>query len=259
MSKILLLFVVLFSLSISTSAQSQFESEPSWVENFDGNGFPDASVWAVSQYQNRQAAADYVNSIDNVKVKGGKLRLTVREAEAGYGRKYTAGRIVSKRNFTCGKIEFRAKFPVAKGVWNAVWLEDVDKNGDKCRGEIDIMEHIGCWGKTKYQFNPHLWGYFSGKGNNHKQYQHFINIDVSKYHVYTFEWYDDHFIVLVDGLKMCQINKDDLEVWPFDHQFRLVIALTYGGGFAGSCGLDDGQLPLVTAVDWIKYYELKKK
>lgn len=45
---------------------------------------------------------------------------------------YTSGRIISKRTFSCGKLEFRAKCPVSKGKWNAIWLRDA--SNEKCRG-----------------------------------------------------------------------------------------------------------------------------
>ena len=140
---------------------------------------------------------------------------------------YTSGRIISKRTFSCGKLEFRAKCPVSKGIWNAIWLRDASK--EKCRGEIDVVEQIGCWGKEKYQLNFHLWGEFGGKTNNHQQNRRYVKIDVSDYHVYTLEWYKDRFVALVDGKKLCSFSKREINEWPFNREYHLIIALAYGG------------------------------
>lgn len=244
---------VLYPISSFAQSDSAFEKEPTWEEHFNGKGYPRTSNWTLSQTYTKEHLAHYVENPHNVYVKRGKLHLVLRKDAAG---SYTSGRIISKRTFSCGKLEFRAQCPINNGVWSAIWLRDASK--EKCRGEIDVVEQIGCWGKSKYQLNFHLWGSFGAKANNHQQNQRFANIDVSKYHVYTLEWYEDRFIAFVDGREVCRFSKDEIEEWPFDHDYQLIIALAYGGSWAGSCGLDDASLPLTLRVDWIKYYELKK-
>jgi len=51
-----------------------------------------------------------------------------------------------------GRIEARAKLPVGKGLWPAIWLlgEDINKVGWPSCGEIDIMEYLGHDTKTVY-------------------------------------------------------------------------------------------------------------
>lgn len=256
MNKIIL-FTVSLAFSLFSRAQSGFESFPSWFDNFAGKGFPDTEKWNVSDYFSTQHFAYYCRNTKNVNLKNGKLNLTIRK-DSIKQYTYTSGRIVSKRTFQCGKIEFRVKCPVVKGVWNAIWL--ISKSNDRriCFGELDILESIGCWGKMKYQINPHLWGTFGGKANNHKAYAHFVHIDISKWHIYTLEWYEDRMVMSVDKKMIYQVNKNSLEEWPFNQPYNLVFALAYGGSWAGACGLSDDKLPQTMKVDWVKYYPLKK-
>lgn len=256
MNKTFTLLLLFYSFNYIGYAKSSFETLPSWVETFKGKGFPNPEKWTVSDFFSTQHFAYYNNSLKNVRLNKGKLNLTIRkDSIKQYA--YSSGRIVSKRTFQYGKIVFRAKCPVTKGVWNAIWLWN--KVGKGYFGELDIMEQIGCWGKLKYQINTHLWGTFSGKSNNHKEYPYYVNLDISKWHIYTLEWYEDRMILFVDHKKVHQVNKSDLDVWPFNQHYNLVIALAYGGNWAGACGLEDDKLPQTLQVDWIKYYPLKNK
>ena len=58
---------------------------------------------------------------------------------------YTSTRMITqgKVSIKYGRIEARAKLPVGKGLWPAIWLlgEDINKVGWPSCGEIDIMEH----------------------------------------------------------------------------------------------------------------------
>lgn len=117
--------------------------------------------------------------------------------------------------------------------------------------EIDVVEQIGCWGKEKYQLNFHLWGEFGDKTNNHQQNRRYVKIDVSDYHVYTLEWYKDRFVALVDGKELCSFSKREINEWPFNREYHLIIALAYGGGnWAGACGIDDNALPQTLQVEY---------
>lgn len=256
MKKTIYLFIgiiTFFSNHLKAQHNSSFETTPSWVENFQGECWPDSNKWNISNFFSDQHLAYYLKSKQNVSLKRGKLCLTIRK-DSIKKYNYTSGRIVSKCTFLFGKIEFRVKCPTTKGVWNAIWLKDNQATG--CFGEFDILEHIGCWSKRKIQINPHLWGTFDGKEKNHKQYPYSVNIDISKYHIYTLEWYRDCLLVLVDGKKVYQLIRSDIEEWPFAKPYSLVIALAYGGNWAGACGLADNKLPQTMKIDWIKYYHL---
>ena len=88
-----------------------------------------------------------------------------------------------------------------------------------------------------------------GKTNSHQQNRRYVSINVSEYHIYTLEWYKDYLVALVDGNEICHFYKNDVEEWPFNHDYHLIIALAYGGDWAGSCGTDDASLPQTLQVD----------
>lgn len=254
---LLILWTLSFILyPVKSSAQPSadtFEEKPSWEEHFNGKGYPSESNWTVSETYTKQHLAHYVKNPHNVYVKRGKLHLVLRKDSTDTN-SYTSGRIISKRTFSCGKLEFRAKCPTTEGVWDVIWLKPV--KGKNVNGEIDLMEYIGCWKGQKYQVNFHLWGNFAGKAQNHIQKPRYAHIDISQFHVYTLEWYKERMIAKVDGNVVYDLKKGDLEEWPFDMPYQLIIALGYGPNWGG-CGLDDNSLPQKLQVDWIRYYELK--
>src|SRR5204863_8388941 len=90
---------------------------------------------------------DYrANRLENARVENGRLIVEAR-AEASNGRDYTSARLLSRENWTYGRIEARAKLPSGRGTWPAIWMlpgENTYGNlGWPDNGEIDIMEHVG--------------------------------------------------------------------------------------------------------------------
>lgn len=108
-----------------------FEEKPSWEEHFNGKGYSSERDWTASETYTKEHLVYYVKPPHNVYVKRGKLYLVLRKNFTGTN-SYTSGRVISKRTFSCGKLEFRAKCLVCKGVWNAIWLRDASK--ERCRG-----------------------------------------------------------------------------------------------------------------------------
>ena len=112
----------------------------------------------------------------------------------------------------------------------------------------------------KMNVNVHLWGTFGGKKNNHKRYPRSVAVNISNYHIYTLEMLRGKLVFKVDGKVVYEVKKGDIEYWPFDEtSYRLMIALSYGGTWAGSCGLADNSLPQSIKVDYVKYYRLKEE
>ena len=70
-----------------------------------------------------------------------KIHLIARKQRMG-GRDYTSGFLATLNyfHFTYGYVEVRAKFPVGRGFWPAVWLLQADKSWPP---EIDIIENLG--------------------------------------------------------------------------------------------------------------------
>lgn len=58
-------------------------------------------------------------------------------------------------------------------------------------------------------------------------------------------------IAKVDGNVVYDLKKEDLDEWPFDMPYQLIIVLGNGSNWDG-CGLDDSSLPQKLQVDWIR-------
>lgn len=72
-------------------------------------------------------------------------------------------------------------------------------------GEIDIMEYIDCWSSKEYQINVHV---TDKKWESYKKMNpQLVKADVSKFHIYTLEWYKDKLVFLLDGNLCYQFDK----------------------------------------------------
>lgn len=197
----------------------------------------------------------YTSRPDNAYIAGGMLHL--RAAKEDYnGFHYTSVRMLTRGRFAklYGRFEFKAKLPIGKGMWPAIWMmpEDEAYGGWPSSGEIDILEsrgdqprralgtlHFGAvgghdWIEDDFFFPP-------GQG-------------VDQFHVYDIEWepgiiryfIDDHPYAIkrtwwssshhdVGG----RGNRPDdslLNPWPapFDKPFYIILNIAVGGVFPGS-------------------------
>ena len=58
-------------------------------------------------------------------------------------------------------------------------------------GEIDIMEYIECFEKSKYCNTTHIVEIEPGKGEKRHRHSTMVNADMKKYHICTLEWKPD--------------------------------------------------------------------
>lgn len=210
----------------------------------------------VSTDRNQDAEAVYVNKQRNVRVTNGKLMLSVYATNEGKY-KYEGGRVTTLPNmgFKYGKLEIRAKGTAAAGAWMALWMKPTAGTKSRVKGEIDLMEYFGLWGRKKVQANFHLWGEFSGKANNHIDRSRQSETDIARWHIYTLEWYKDSILCKVDGKETYKLRKKDFPEWPFDMSYMLLLANTYGFKSSKS---DDRQLPTRLQIDYVRYYKLRE-
>lgn len=262
------LSVILFSAmficnALTVNAQiygnQAFETEPTWSDEFNYKGFPDNKIWVITQARQKEQDAVYVKNKKNCYVKGGNLNLTLRKVAKG-DTLYESGRIYanSAHHIKYGKLQLRAKCSTVKGAWEALWLRSVGNAANGVRGEIDCMEYIGDWGKDKFQINFHLRGNFSGKNKNHKQYPKFPDIDISKWHIYTVEWYPNRIMVYIDNILFYDLKKGDIPEWPFENPYMLIMAFGYKPNWSKTKETDDNALPQTLKVDYVRYYKYKE-
>ncbi|MCQ2209474.1 MAG: glycoside hydrolase family 16 protein [Paludibacteraceae bacterium] len=234
-------------------SRSSFEKSVSWEEEFDEDGMPNESIWNIENKLCKTELQDYQKAYKNSYCKDGVLHITCTKEESR-GRNCVSARMNTqgKKGFLYGKIEVRAKVPVGKGIFPAIWmLPDV---GTKPYGEIDLMEYIDCWNAESIQTNVHV---VFEHGKRQYQYQKKVPLKVDVWHIYSLEWYKDRLVFLIDGKKVHELSKDQLEDWPFDRSHHLLLNVAFGG-WGGSCGVDYDILPKEMLVDYVRYYKLKE-
>src|ERR1022692_1495164 len=175
--------------------------------DFDvGNGFYnyDANQW-ISGWGNDELQY-YTREPDNAFVKDGMLHIRV--IKESYNRSgYTSARMKTrKKDGTAlfsqkyGKFEFRAKLPIGKGIWPALWmLPEKDKYGTwASSGEIDVMEAKGQE-PNKVLGTIHYGARWPTNAHAGKDYIFPDNGTIADFHVYGLEWEPGEMRWYVDG------------------------------------------------------------
>ena len=236
--------------------------ELAWSEEFDYTGKPDESIWDYETgYVRNHEMQYYTNDIKNVEVKDGCCVITARLEE---GDSVTSGSIntLGKKDFLYGRIEVNAKIPSALGSWPAIWMMGTNRQEVRwpACGEIDIMEHVG-FDPDKIHANVHTKAYnhvlHTNKGNT-------IEVDSpwNDYHIYALEWHKDRMDFFYDDSLYFSFPNDGAgnnDTWPYDKPHYLLLNLAYGGSWGGAQGVDTSLLPLEFKIDYVRYYQERKK
>lgn len=242
-----------------------FETTPAWADEFNYNGLPDAAKWGYdlggSGWGNNELQF-YTNSINNAKVSDGLLTITARK-EAKENRAYTSARLISKDkgDFLYGRIEVKAKLPVGKGTWPAIWMLPTDwtyGNWPKS-GEIDIMEHVG-YDQNRVHVTVHTEAYNHGIGTQRGK-----NLVVSgastDFHLYRIDWTPYAIRGFIDNEEMFTfINEDSgSAAWPFDQRFHILLNIAFGGNWGAAEGIDSNFVESSMDVDYVRVYKMIDK
>jgi beta-glucanase (GH16 family) len=250
--------------------------------DFDiGNGFfnYDANVW-ISGWGNAELQY-YTREPENAFVKEGHLHIrAVKESLHGCG--YTSARLKSRKrdgsslfSKKYGRFEFRAKLPVGKGIWSALWmLPQDDKYGTwASSGEIDVMESKGQE-PTKVHGTLHYGARWPNNTHSGKEYTLPAGESIASFHVYAVEWepgeirwYVDEKLTLTQSFwwstskveldKGAKPSKEaDLNAWPapFDQPFYLLMNVAVGGRFLGNPDKTT-KFPVEMVVDYVRVYD----
>ena len=185
---------------------------------------------------------------------------------------FTSSCLTTQKNFhfRYGRMEVRARIPVTRGAWPAIWT--LGNQGEwPQNGEIDLMEFYikngapsilanACWGSDKR--------YTAVWDESVTPFSHFTAKDsewASKFHVWRMDW-DEHFIRLylddellneVDLSKTCNGGIDDDYGNPFSntrdgfgHFILLNLAIGGNGGEP-----EVAHFPLRYEVDYVRVYQ----
>ena len=238
-----------------------------WSDEFESAGLPDTAKWSYNignwGWGNNELQYYTSDKLENAKIEDGNLVITaikdLKDSTWTSARLSTKGKVA----FKYGKIEFRAKVPVARGTWAAGWLL-----GDAYRdeiswpycGEIDVLECVG------YEINDttekginhatcHTRAYYFKQNN---QIGSEIELDSmhSKFHIYSVEWYPNEIKGFVDGIHYYTYDKNaNDQEWPFHKSQNIILNLAIGGGWGGLKGVDQSMISQQYTIDYVRVFE----
>lgn len=212
-----------------------------WSDEFDEKTL-DLTVWnqeignGTGGWGNHELEY-YTNSQKNCFLSDGNLIIEARN-ELLDGFNYTSARLTTqnKKTFKFGRIDIRAKLPVTKGMWPALWMlgSNISSVGwPKC-GETDIMELVGTYpsrvtGTAHWQ---NASGSHASKGDNYN----LSSGNFSKqFHVFSLIWKQDTLQWLVDDQLYVTVTANDTgaESYPFNANQFFIFNVAVGGDWPG--------------------------
>ncbi|MBI3829910.1 MAG: glycoside hydrolase family 16 protein [Planctomycetes bacterium] len=236
--------------------------EPVWADEFDGAQI-DKEKWKFviggGGYGNNELQY-YSDRAENAFIEDGHLVIQARQEKLEKNN-YTSAKLQSKAAWTNGRYEFRAKMPLGKGIWPAIWMmpSDMKKYGGwPACGEIDILELLGQ-DPTRVYGTLHF-------GNPHKSSGKSVVLKKGTFsedwHEFVLEWYPGEMRYLIDG-ELYQIKNDwftnaaDAK-WPapFDRDFYIQLNLAVGGQWPGAPDAKT-TFPQKLLIDYVRVYKSK--
>lgn len=227
----------------SDEFDAQTLNEDYW--NYElGDGCPELCGWGNNEPQ--------IYTKNNHTLKNGFLHIAIRKE----GSKYTSTKITTEKKFEFqyGRLEARAKLPVGKGIWPAIWMLGSNHRevGWPLCGEIDVLEYVGR--EPHMVFNTlHTKDSYGNTINTKKT--EIDNIEEG-FHTYVADWSPEKIDFFVDGNLMYSFAPKERteEIWPFDQSFYLILNTAIGGNFGGH-DIDNSVLPQEFIVDYIRVYK----
>ncbi len=250
--------LLLFGFSILFFSCQNPKRELVWEENFDsdqlnekdwnfelGDGCPELCGWGNDESQ--------IYTKNNLRLENGHLIIT---AIKNHDSLYTSSRITTKNNreFQYGRMEIRAKLPLGKGLWPAIWMlgSNISDVGWPLCGEIDIVEYVGREPNMVFT-SLHTSDSFGNTKNTRKDRIEGIE---EGFHLYVIDWNQNKVDFYIDNKLFYSFAPENktTETWPFDQPFYFIINLAIGGNFGGK-EIDDSIFPEEFTIDYIKVYQ----
>jgi beta-glucanase (GH16 family) len=231
-----------------------------WSDEFDYTGLPDPEKWNYEEGMIRNDEAQYYTREDerNVRVDNGALTIVARFDEEERARYSSASLITAnKKSFLYGYFEVRAKLPMGKGTWPAIWMlgENMNEIGWPACGEIDIMENVG-YDSLRIHGNIHTEAFNHVKKTN-KGKSILIDNPWEDFHVYAIDWRENKIDFFVDNKLYFTYEKPENASnaeWPYDSPHYLIVNLAIGGGWGGREGIDESKFPHEFVVDYVRVF-----
>lgn len=240
-----------------------FADTPSWQDEFDYAGPPDPAKWGYDtggKGWGNNELQHYTNRLANAFVEDGVLTIVARRFKKAGKTTYTSARLVSrgKGDFQYGRIEFRARLPIGRGTWGALWMLPTEKRygGWPRSGEIDIMEHVG-YDPDQVHVTVHTQAY-NHKVKTQRGAQTQVQDASTRFHLYRVDWTPDRIRGYIDNAPVFEFANEGTgpDAWPFDQPFHLLMNLAVGGDWGGAEGVDETVFPAWMEVDYVRVYPL---
>lgn len=229
-----------------------------WEEDFD-NDYIDTTVWSKLTKADTEARKYMSENPECFGFKDGCLVLKAIKNPNAKGQEdaYLTGGITTQHKFSFapGKVEVRAKLPMAKGTWPAIWMMPYDNTEPwPTEGEVDIMEHLGT--QTVVHQTVHS-NYTQKYPDAMPHMTEMPSVNMDDFNTYGVTISADSVNFYINGVKtmgypkvMSLLSEDQ---FPFYRNWYLMIDMQLGG-WAGE--IDKSVLPSEMQVDWVKYYKL---
>lgn len=205
----------------------------------------------------------YTDRNENARVEDGNLVIeAVREIPFYLNNyRYTSARLrtINKGDWTYGRVDVRAKMPIGRGLWPAVWMLPTENTYGTwpCSGEIDIMEYLGHqpqeilgtihYGHRSWNYNSQYYSLEDG------------GTFADDFHVFTLLWTENCIQFQVDGQNVGIPNTRSSvypETFPFDQPFHMILNVAVGGNLPGNPDFTT-TFPQRMEVDYVRVYEKK--
>jgi beta-glucanase (GH16 family) len=259
-----------------------------WHDEFDGTQL-DRAKWGFDLGNSLKAGTTsikgwgndelefYTDRPDNAFVMAGELHIRALK-EQYQGCAYTSARLISRGLMarTYGRFEIRAKLPLGKGAWSALWMlpQDNAYGSWASSGEIDIMEARGQQ-PEKVLGTLHYGSRWPKNTFTGREFTFPAPGGIDAYHVYSLEWQPGSIRWYVDGMLYADQDfwwsssahdgagngvapgsEAELNPWPapFDKPFYLIMNLAVGGRFLGNPD-EHTPFPAELVVDYVRVYE----
>lgn len=269
-----------------------------WHDEFDQPGAPDSTRWQFEHGFVRNHELQWYQP-QNARVTDGVLQITGRRERVRNPR-YQAGSRDWRRNqefaeytsscvesrgrfdFLYGRLEVRARIPIASGSWPAIWTLG-NQGGWPAGGEVDVMEFYRVPPATmgihhdqasRQRTMPIIlanacWQGADGRDAWDTQrvpFTHFTDRDpdwASKFHVWRMDWtpesirlyLDDELLNEIEATQAAPARPGNFNPFStdrpgFGHYILLNLAIGSSGG-----EVDDTAFPLIYEVDYVRVYQ----